>query len=64
MKSERDRIPAADMSSESEQAGLLRKILQSSSYRLAQEDKEFLASEDLRPVRLQLELLKPERYLR
>ena len=64
MKSERDRIPAADMSSESEQAGLLRKILQSSSYRLAQEDKELLASEDLRPVRLQLELLKPERYLR
>lgn len=64
MKSERDRIPAVDMSSESEQAGLLRKILQSSSYRLAQEDKEFLASEDLRPVRLQLELLKPERYLR
>ncbi|WP_029134584.1 TIGR00730 family Rossman fold protein [Sedimenticola selenatireducens] len=52
------------MSSESEQAGLLRKILQSSSYRLAQEDKELLASEDLRPVRLQLELLKPERYLR
>ncbi len=64
MKSERDRIPAADMSSESEQAGLLRKILQSSSYRLAQEDKEFLASEDLRPVRLQLEFLKPKRYLR
>ncbi|WP_321528464.1 TIGR00730 family Rossman fold protein [Sedimenticola selenatireducens] len=52
------------MSSESEQAGLLRKILQSSSYRLAQEDKEFLASEDLRPVRLQLEFLKPKRYLR
>lgn len=64
MKSERDRILATDMSSESERAGLLQKILQSSSYRLAQEDTEFLASEDLRPVRLQLELLKPERYLR
>lgn len=29
-------------------------------YRLAFDDKEFLTSEELRPVRLQLELLKPE----
>jgi len=36
----------------------------SASYRLAFEDAEFLHSEDLRPVRLQLELLKPERALR
>lgn len=64
MKSERDCILVTDISSESERAELLQKILQSSSYRLAQEDTEFLASEDLRPVRLQLELLKPERYLR
>jgi len=30
------------------------------AYRLAFEDKEFLRHEQLRPVRLQLELLKPE----
>lgn len=32
----------------------------SSSYRLAYADKEFLLRDELRPVRLQLELLKPE----
>ncbi len=35
-----------------------------SAYRLAQEDVEFLAQDDLRPLRLQLELLKPEHELR
>ncbi|MEZ5549995.1 MAG: TIGR00730 family Rossman fold protein [Pseudomonadales bacterium] len=34
------------------------------SYRLAFEDVDFLAKDDLRPLRLQLELLKPEWYLR
>lgn len=34
------------------------------SYRLAFEDVEFLGKQDLRPLRLQLELLKPEWYLR
>lgn len=34
------------------------------SYQLAFEDVNFLAKEDLRPLRLQLELLKPEWYLR
>lgn len=34
------------------------------SYRLAHEDQELLADADSRPIRLQLELLKPERYLR
>lgn len=34
------------------------------AYRLASEDLEFLAKDDLRPLRLQLELLKPEWYLR
>lgn len=34
------------------------------SYRLAHEDADLLAADDLRPVRLQLELLKPERALR
>jgi len=33
---------------------------QSASYRLAFQDQEFLLREELRPVRLQLELLKPE----
>ncbi len=34
------------------------------AYRLASEDLEFLAKDDLRPLRLQLELLKPEWHLR
>ncbi|MEN9395623.1 MAG: hypothetical protein RLZ81_153 [Pseudomonadota bacterium] len=42
----------------------LRAILDHPSYRLAHEDRELLADQDSRPVRLQLELLKPERYLR
>lgn len=39
-------------------------IKEGTSYRLAYEDRYFLSSDDLRPVRLQLELLKPEHYLR
>jgi len=39
-------------------------ILHGSAYRLAHEDPDFLAEDDLRPVRLQLELIKPERALR
>ncbi len=39
-------------------------ILNGPSYRLAQEDVEFLAQDDLLPLRLQLELLKPEHELR
>lgn len=39
-------------------------ILHTPAYRLAYEDWEFLAEDDLRPVRLQLELIKPERTLR
>ena len=35
----------------------------SSSYRLAYQDQEFLLRDELRPVRLQLELLKPELIL-
>ena len=38
----------------------LRRIISSPSYRLAFEDVEFLKRSDLRPVRLELELLKPE----
>jgi len=38
-------------------------ILESPTYRLAHEDLELLSEEELRPLRLQLELLKPERIL-
>ncbi|MFC1522536.1 TIGR00730 family Rossman fold protein, partial [Elusimicrobiota bacterium] len=41
----------------------LMKIMDSPSYKMAYEDIDFLASDDLRPVRLQLELLKPEMIL-
>ena len=36
---------------------------ESAAYQLAFQDKEFLLREDLRPVRFQLELLKPELFL-
>ena len=38
-------------------------ILQSSTYRLAEQDIEFLAREEQRPIRMQLELRKPETIL-
>ncbi|MGD9644794.1 MAG: LOG family protein [Pirellulales bacterium] len=38
----------------------LQAIMQSPSYRLAERDIELLAQPELRPVRMQLELLKPE----
>ncbi|HGM7413881.1 TPA: LOG family protein, partial [Pseudomonas aeruginosa] len=41
----------------------LRAIRESPTYRLAYEDIELLGQEELRPLRLQLELLKPERIL-
>jgi len=43
---------------------LRRAIATSPAYRLAHEDADFLNSDELRPVRLQLELLKPESHLR
>ncbi len=51
-------IPAADLEER------LRAIVESPAYRLAYEDADLLAQDDLRPLRLQLELLKPERVLR
>ena len=42
----------------------LRHILDSPAFRLAYEDPEFLREEALRPLRLHLELLKPEHALR
>lgn len=41
----------------------LRAIRESPTYRLAYEDIELLGQDELRPLRLQLELLKPERIL-
>ncbi len=45
-------------------SGNLKAILSSPSYKLAEQDVDFLARPELRPVRLQLELLKPEMALR
>ena len=45
-----------------EPAANLPKILQSPSYRVAYKDVDFLAGPELRAVRLELELLKPELY--
>ncbi|GAB4246518.1 MAG: LOG family protein [Acidobacteriota bacterium] len=42
----------------------LQAILSSPSYRLVEEDVEFLSRDELRPVRMQLELLKPEIFFR
>lgn len=47
-----------------DEAERLRAILDSPTYRLAYEDPDLLGQSDLRPLRLQLELLKPERILR
>lgn len=47
-----------------ERDALSRAVGASPSYRLAYEDLDFLRSDDLRPLRLQLELSKPEHYLR
>ncbi len=43
-----------------ELAANLQRILQSPTYRLAEEDVAFLQRPEMRPVRVQLELLKPE----
>ncbi len=45
---------------EVERANNLDRIVHSPSYRVAYKDVEFLSDPDLRPVRMQLELLKPE----
>lgn len=48
------------MTDQREQAANLEKILRSPSYRVAYRDVDFLTGPKLRPVRVQLELLKPE----
>ena len=55
--------PSDALTSEQIQA-LKKNLSQSPSYKVAYKDADFLEAEDLRPVRLQLELLKPEDYLR
>lgn len=57
--------PLADSSSDKKRAAGVPKTLQSQSpsYRLAYADEDFLCSEELRPVRLQLELMKVEMAL-
>ncbi|HEY5613406.1 MAG TPA: TIGR00730 family Rossman fold protein [Lysobacter sp.] len=52
------------MPDQSEREALQAAIRNSPSYRLAYDDPGFMALDDLRPVRLQLEMLKPEYYLR
>lgn len=53
-----------DRSSHSEREVLIRAIQDGSAYRLAHEDLDFLTSNDLRPIRLHLEMVKPEQALR
>ncbi len=43
---------------------LVANLVRSPSYRLAYEDSEYLDSDEARPVRLQLELMKPDAFLR
>ena len=43
---------------------MVRLLEMSPAFRIAYEDNEFLKTDDLRPIRLQLELLKPELILR
>lgn len=50
--------PGKDMSGDRD--ALIKRLLQSPSYRRADEDLEFLERDEVRPVRLELELLKPE----
>ena len=59
---ERERFPFPSAAQDAAAAGLTPDSAQtrSSSYRLAFADSEFLLREELRPVRLQLELLKPD----
>ena len=52
------------MTSTDQRNALREAIMSGSAYRLAQDDVELLSQDDMRPLRLQLELLKPEQELR
>src|SRR5262245_31037962 len=56
--------PHASELTHDQRAELLRKIKSARAYAKAYEDIDFMGKKDLRPVRLQLELLKPELILR
>lgn len=64
MSGSEGQAPPGEPSSNGEREALVHAIKEGSAYRLAYEDLGLLTSDDLRPVRLQLELLKPERELR
>ena len=51
------------MSDQKEVEARLKAIMEHPSYRLAYRDPDFIGSEDLRPLRLEMELLKPEMIL-
>jgi uncharacterized protein (TIGR00730 family) len=53
-------IPASESAALAAQSGVHTAQTAHPSYRLAFQDKDFLLREDLRPVRFQLELLKPD----
>ena len=56
-------FPRARQDAETANAGISTPQTENPSYRLAFQDMDFLLREDLRPVRFQLELLKPELIL-
>ena len=56
-------LPHSDEDQTTAQAFLVFEQTRSPAYRLAWDDPEFMTQRDLRPVRLQLELLKPEMIL-
>ncbi|MEO8724035.1 MAG: TIGR00730 family Rossman fold protein [Sphingobium sp.] len=60
---ERKFRPAAQEARDAVRTAVETPQTQSAAYRLAFQDKEFLLREDLRPVRFQLELMKPELLL-
>jgi hypothetical protein len=56
-------FPRAKQDAETANAGLSTPQTENPAYRLAFQDMDFLLREDLRPVRFQLELLKPQLLL-
>jgi uncharacterized protein (TIGR00730 family) len=59
-----ERTPGHPEPNHEERIRLTEKLQQSPAYRIAFQDPDFLKEEILRPIRLQLELLKPEMLLR
>ncbi|MFW6323785.1 MAG: TIGR00730 family Rossman fold protein [Desulfovibrionales bacterium] len=62
-RSKRGHFPSADQDARSAKEQEIRSQCASPSYKLAFQDPDFLLRDELRPVRLQLELLKPELVL-